>query len=88
MTIRLDRITVSREGPLAQDFDLTCGDLNLIYGANETGKSYIVECLIRCLFRTSGREVRNWSLRDWDPRASVSISGLTDTPHHMRPGTS
>ena len=88
MTIRIDRITVSRDGPLTQDFELNCGDLNLIYGANETGKSYIVECLIRCLFRTSGRGIRNWSLRAWNPSASVSISGLSDKPLRLRPETS
>ena len=43
MTIRIDRIKVNRAGPLNQDFELVPGDLNLIYGHNETGKTYIVE---------------------------------------------
>ena len=46
MNIRIDQITVRRDGPLAEDFELGCGDLNLIYGENESGKSYLVECLI------------------------------------------
>ena len=88
MRVRVDRITINREGPLAQDFELRCGDLNLIYGGNETGKSYLVECLIRCLFRTSSDALRSWSLREWQPRARVVISGLTENPMQMRPETS
>jgi len=87
MTIRLDRIMVSRDGPLAQDFELNCGDLNLVYGANETGKSYIVECLIRCLFRTAGRGIRTWPLRPWNPGGFVSVSGLSDKPLRLSPDT-
>ena len=59
MNIHIEKITVRRDGPLAEDFDLDCGELNLIYGQNESGKSYIVESLIESLFQTSGHGVRN-----------------------------
>ena len=78
MNIHIDQIRVDRDGPLAEDFELDCGDLNLIYGRNESGKSYLVECLIKSLFKTGGRGVRTWPLRSWDPRAQVTVSGLGD----------
>ena len=52
MAIRIDRIKVNRGGPLNRDFELEPGDLNLIYGYNETGKTYIVESIINLLFET------------------------------------
>jgi len=86
MNIRIDQITVRRDGPLAEDFELSCGDLNLIYGQNETGKSYLVECLVQCLFKTSGSDGRKWSMREWDPRAEVKVSGLSEELAEFKPG--
>lgn len=85
MNIHIDQIRVNRDGPLAEDFELACGKLNLIYGQNESGKSYLVECLIKSLFKTSGRGVRTWPLRSWDPRAQVTVSGLKETPVQFKP---
>ncbi len=70
MNIHIDKIKVSRDGPLADDFELGCGELNLIYGQNESGKSYIVESLIESLFRTGGRGTEQWPLRPWDARGT------------------
>ena len=50
MTLRIKRIKVDRGGPLRSDFEFEPGDLNLIYGKNETGKTYVVESLIKFLF--------------------------------------
>ncbi|TDI46632.1 MAG: hypothetical protein E2P01_08345 [Acidobacteria bacterium] len=80
MTIRIDRIKVNRGGPLESDFDFEPGDLNLIYGRNETGKTYVVESLIRFLFKTSGRTPVDWDLRDWDVAGSAIVSGLENDP--------
>ena len=85
MNIHIDKIKVSRDGPLAEDFELGCGDLNLIYGQNESGKSYIVESLIESLFRTGGRGVEQWPLRPWDARAKVEVSGIDDGPVSFTP---
>jgi ABC-type hemin transport system ATPase subunit len=58
MAIRLEHIRISRGGPLLEDFELEPGDLNLIYGRNETGKTYLVEALIRPLaFSSLGTKV-------------------------------
>ncbi len=78
MAIRIDRIKVNRGGPLEEDFKLEPGDINLIYGHNETGKTYIVESIINLLFRT-GRNI-TWNLRGWDFAGTIVVSGLQDKP--------
>jgi uncharacterized protein YhaN len=85
MNIHIEKITVRRDGPLAEDFELGCGELNLIYGQNESGKSYIVESLIESLFRTGGRGVADWPLRPWDTRAKAEVSGIDDRPVSFTP---
>ena len=77
MGLRIERIKIDRDGPLRSDFDLSCRDLNLIYGPNETGKTYLVEALINFLFREKGRH--DWDRnRKWDFGGRVVISGLND----------
>ena len=76
MTLRIDRIKVNRGGPLESDFEFKPGDLNLIYGQNETGKTYLVESLIKFLFKTNSRAPVDWSLRDWDITGRAIVSGL------------
>jgi recombinational DNA repair ATPase RecF len=78
MGIRIDRMKINRGGPLSEDFELQPGDLNLIYGHNETGKTYLVESLIRFLFRTAGKRASEWRLRNWDPSGRVLVSGLSE----------
>jgi len=76
MAIRLDHVRIHRGGPLREDFELEPGDLNLVYGRNETGKTYLVEALIRVLFTKGKRSRAAWALRDWDLKGRVSVSGL------------
>lgn len=80
MAVRIDRIKVNRGGPLDSNFELEPGDLNLIYGHNETGKTYVVEAMIKFLFRTSSRAPVAWNLRDWGIAGKVVVSGLEDDP--------
>ena len=80
MTFRIDRIKVNRAGPLERDFEFEPGDLNLIYGQNETGKTYVVESLIRFLFKTNSRAPVNWNLRGWDIAGKAIVSGLKSDP--------
>jgi len=80
MTLRIDRIKVNRGGPLKSDFEFEPGDLNLIYGQNETGKTYVVESLIKFLFKTNSRAPVDWSLRDWDIAGRAIVSGLESDP--------
>jgi recombinational DNA repair ATPase RecF len=78
MAIRIDRIKVNRGGPLNEDFELEPRDLNLIYGHNETGKTYIVESIINLLFDTGRGSVVRWNLREWDLAGRIVVSGLKD----------
>jgi hypothetical protein len=80
MGIRIDRISLARGGPLASDLVFEAGDVNLVYGKNETGKTYIVESLISLLFRTRGKSTIEWGLRNWDFSGKVIVSGLSDKP--------
>lgn len=87
MGIRIDRISINRGGPLKDDLILEPQGLNLIYGLNETGKTYIVEAMIDFLFRTG--KGTPWVLnkqispepgfREWNPGGSILVSGLEDT---------
>ncbi len=76
MAVRINRIKVNRYGPLKEDFELEPGDLNLIYGKNETGKTYIVETLINLLFKTGRGSPAKWSLKEWDYTGTITVSGL------------
>ncbi len=73
MPVRIDGILVKADGPLSRDFHLEATDLNLVYGRNETGKTYIVEAVCDFLFR---RPVVTG--RDWKPKGHVMLSGLEE----------
>jgi len=86
MAIHIDRISVNRGGPLKDDFNLEPESLNLIYGCNETGKTYLVEALIELLFRTGKNtpwirkrtKSRDTTIRSWEPQGRIVVSGLED----------
>lgn len=86
MPVRIHRISIMREGPLREDLELEPSDLNLIYGRNETGKTYILEAMLSLLFRT-GRDTpwisrwtrsRSATVRDWEPRGEIEVTGLEE----------
>jgi uncharacterized protein YhaN len=80
MNIRIERIRIDRGGPLRDHFELEPKDVNLVYGHNETGKSYIVEAMISLLFRTGKRPTIDWALRKWELAGSITVSGLEQKP--------
>jgi hypothetical protein len=75
MAIRIKEVAVQRLGPLP-DFSMQFGDLNLIYGRNEAGKTYLVEFILRSVFR----EAREWSLRPAMGQGKVMLSGVQAEP--------
>ena len=82
MNIHIQDINVQHLGPVA-DFQMCLGPFNLIYGANEQGKTYLVEFLLKSLFRSaSGSE---WHLRSASPSGKVTITGLEDEPISFTP---
>lgn len=71
MPIWINRIDVENLGPVG-DQSFTLDRYNLIYGYNETGKTYLVELTLQSLFRHAAQ----WSLRELPGRGKVSIQGL------------
>ena len=84
MSIRIEKISINRGGPLKKDFDIKPADLNLIYGHNETGKTYVVESLITFLFKTGKNtpwilkrtKEKASTIREWEPAGKIVVSGL------------
>ena len=59
MPIAMKEINVQTLGPLS-DFQAKLGPFNLIYGPNEHGKTFLVEFILKSLFKSAG----SWKLRD------------------------
>lgn len=78
MGIRINRISINRTGPLKEDFNFEPGNLNLIYGHNETGKTCVVEAMIEFLFKTKKHKWGETVLRPWDAVGKVIAGGVTD----------
>ena len=74
MPIRIASIRVNRGGPLTRDFELHPKDLNLIFGPNESGKTYLVENIIRFLFK------KGVHMRPWHFSGSAVVEGLGTDP--------
>lgn len=83
MGARIDQINIEEMGPL-QKLRWELGTLNLVYGRNEQGKTFLVEFLIRSLFR----QRTNWQLRSVEGRGKVIVSGLADEPVSFTPSNS
>lgn len=74
MSIRIEKIKINRNGPLKERFDFDPSDINLVYGHNERGKSYIVEALIQILFRNK----KSWNPREIEMGGRVTVTGLAE----------
>ncbi len=96
MGIRIDRISINRGGPLKGDFTLEPQGLNLIWGLNETGKTYIVEAMINFFFKTGNKtpwilkrtKSQEPTVREWKPGGKILVSGLEDETTVFTSGSS
>jgi len=80
MAVRIEKVTVENVGPLAErTFEL--GPFNLIYGHNETGKTFLVEFILQSLFRHAA----NWQMRHVTGRGKVTLAGLEEKPTDFTP---
>ena len=59
--MKLSEILVHQQGPLKKNFHLKSKRFNLIYGPNESGKTFIIEKLLEKLFPNDKRRLRTWS---------------------------
>lgn len=70
MNIRIESLSVNGLGPIAS-IKWQFKDINLIYGRNERGKTYLAEYLLRSLFKHAQ------NTRDLTDSGQVIVSGLT-----------
>lgn len=75
MTIHIENLQLKNIGPL-DEMQAALKRVNLFYGLNESGKTYLVEFLLHSLFRQS----KTWDLRDSGGRGSVQVAGLAPEP--------
>jgi len=73
MSVRIESISLRHAGPL-QEMEFKLGSFNLIYGRNEVGKTFLVEFILRSLFRS----LKKWNLRNLPARGRIEVSGLAD----------
>lgn len=73
MPIRIKEINVQHLGPI-EKLSVKFGIFNLIYGLNEEGKTYLVEFLVRSLFKNQ----KSWRLRSLRAMGKVVLTGLPD----------
>ena len=83
MPVRIQEIHVKSLGPIER-FSMKLGIFNLIYGHNEKGKTYLVEFLIRSLFRNPGQ----WQLRSLKGIGKVCVEGLEEMQVDFSPSSS
>ncbi len=81
MSIRIEEINVRDLGPLKGEHHFPLDTFNLIYGKNEMGKTFLVEFILRSLFRSS----KGWRLRDFSAEGKVLLSGIHGEPTEFSP---
>ncbi len=85
MPIRIEKISIQKCGPLS-NLSLNLSDINLIYGENEKGKSYLVEFIIQALFKYKDRW-KNSRVRD-TAQGKIVVSGLESSFKEFSPSNS
>jgi hypothetical protein len=83
MSVRIKEISVKNLGPIVRPLSFNLGLINLVYGHNETGKTLLVEFLIKSLFRN----IKPWTLRPLRATGKVVVEGLDDTPVEFSPSS-
>ena len=73
MRLSISNVRIQEWGPL-RALNLDLKQLNCIYGRNERGKTYLVEFLVKSLFKNSKR----FSLRKSTGGGRVELTGLTE----------
>ncbi|MCJ7825225.1 MAG: hypothetical protein MUP44_10020, partial [Anaerolineales bacterium] len=74
MSIRIKDINVRDLGPLKGDHHFPLDTFNLIYAKNERGKTFLVEFILRCLFKAASK----WHLREEIGEGKISVVGLSE----------
>ena len=82
--MKITKVQVHPEGPLKKGFHSECRGLNLIYGKNESGKTFILEALSAWLFGLGRLSPLKGKAREWipNPTGSIEVSGLESDSHN------
>ena len=72
MNIKIEQINVKNLGPI-DELSITLKQVNLIYGRNEHGKTYLVEFIYKMLFKNMAI-----NLRDSSATGQLTVSGLEE----------
>lgn len=80
MGLRIDSISVNGLGPIPS-LQWAFKDINLIYGKNEQGKTFLVEYILRSLFKNAPKT------RNLTDSGQVIVSGIGASPHIFNPKT-
>ena len=89
--MRISDILVHQQGPLKKNFNLKAKGMNLIYGPNESGKTFIIEALMKWLFHKNSKINKRGRLWNPYPTGWVKITGLPSNPqteHIFEPSAS
>jgi len=82
MGIYIDRINLQNYGPLGNR-ELDFGKLNLIYGLNESGKTFLTEFILQSVFKYPSAS--KWQMRNVPGQGKVILSGLERGPVEFSP---
>ena len=83
MPVRIEEIAIQKCGPIDQ-LILKPKQVNLIYGKNEQGKTFLTEFIIRSLFKMP----KLWDLRPDTGKGRVVVSGIDNKPLSFSPAAS
>ena len=81
MAVRIEEFTFRDLGPLKGNHHFPLDTFNLIYGKNELGKTFLVEFLLRSLFRS----LKTWRIREFKADGKVFLSGLNSDAMEFSP---
>ncbi|MBN1782357.1 hypothetical protein JW948_14580 [bacterium] len=82
MAMHIQQINIRDLGPVRQ-FQADLKKLNLIFGRNEQGKTWIVEFIVQSLFRKS----KSWRLRDVRGNGKIILTGFGEAPLEFTPAS-
>jgi uncharacterized protein YhaN len=80
MSVRISEINVKSLGPI-ESVTMKPGLFNLVYGRNEKGKTFLVEFIIRSLFRNA----KQWKLRSVKGQGRIAVDGLNEKTEFFSP---
>ncbi|MDO9087337.1 MAG: AAA family ATPase [Anaerolineaceae bacterium] len=80
MAIRINKLSVYNLGPI-EKLNLSFKDVNLIFGVNESGKTFLIEFLIKSLFK----DTRGFNLRSFPGNGLIEVDGFDDNSRDFSP---